>query len=543
MTTTAPTLIEIPITSVYPDPFQPRIHADTELADSLKSVGQLQPIRVELAEPLDAIDERTGKTFTQIAAESGYMIQDGERRWRGSLEAGKRTILAVVVPHASEGTRLVRQLVANTGKPLTPIEEARAYKRLMDLEGWGVNRLAQELGRPRSTIGDRVRALELDPVWLSLMDDGVLQISHAAVLHPYAAVPHDYQVKAAAKLGDGWRVKQALVKREPVSVEDLSHDLFGCYRDYVVKLADVRGYKGPVIEVKRQEWGGKEKFAADPAIWRPIYKRFQKAQKAKRASGSGGSQMRSSRASWANSLPDGVQERSSSEYYPQPNQGEIQLLDGNGWELGAGSFDTRHVLANIQPSQLIKVVGKYSVALMTTDVAGVEAARAAFNDRVDETFKKKARSARERLEASLVTYEITGAGVQPLAAWLLSADREDGGAAPADVAAALELADPELLAATQPYRPGHDDIALLVVDMAARQTLEAFCSAVAATAFLDIKLPSYDSIRDELARGMRAVNPKWPGAKGEKKAKKSAAKPRLYGSWKVSRGARRGRGG
>jgi ParB family chromosome partitioning protein len=70
-----------------------------------------------------------------------------------------------------EHERLTTQLVANLSKPLTPIQEARTYRRILQATEMTVADLAQRIGRPRSTIGDRLRLLELG-AWTALIEDG-----------------------------------------------------------------------------------------------------------------------------------------------------------------------------------------------------------------------------------------------------------------------------------------------------------------------------------------------------------------------------------
>lgn len=132
---------------ITPDPDQPREEFEPEaldrLADSLKTKGQLQPIRVRW-------DEGRGL----------YVIICGERRWRAAGLAGLPTMQCVISEApADAGELLALQIIENcVREDLRPIEQAKAYRSLMDLNGWSGNHLARFLGIAQPTV---VRALAL----------------------------------------------------------------------------------------------------------------------------------------------------------------------------------------------------------------------------------------------------------------------------------------------------------------------------------------------------------------------------------------------
>jgi ParB family chromosome partitioning protein len=139
--------VEIPVDKIDRDPGQPREDFDADsldrLAESLRTRGQLQPIRVRW-------DEGRGV----------YVVVVGERRWRAARMAGLTTIAAVVMDDALEpGELLAIQLVENAVREdLRPIEQAKAFRALMDRNGWTVRQIAQELAIDHSNV---VRALAL----------------------------------------------------------------------------------------------------------------------------------------------------------------------------------------------------------------------------------------------------------------------------------------------------------------------------------------------------------------------------------------------
>src|SRR4051794_1806919 len=137
----------IPVGKIDRDPDQPREEFEPEslgrLAESLKTRGQLQPIQVRW-------DEGRGL----------YLIVCGERRWRAARMAGLATVSAVIDEGPlSPDERLAVQLVENAlREDLRPVEQAKAYKLLIERNGWTVRRAAEELAVNHSAV---VRSLAL----------------------------------------------------------------------------------------------------------------------------------------------------------------------------------------------------------------------------------------------------------------------------------------------------------------------------------------------------------------------------------------------
>lgn len=138
---------EIPVDKIVPDPGQPRDEFDDDalarLAESMRTRGQLQPIRVRWEE-----------------ARESYIIVCGERRWRAARMAGLSTVSCVIGEgEISPAELLALQVVENAlREDLKPIEQARAYRALMDLHGWSGNQVSKELAIAQSSV---VRALAL----------------------------------------------------------------------------------------------------------------------------------------------------------------------------------------------------------------------------------------------------------------------------------------------------------------------------------------------------------------------------------------------
>jgi ParB family chromosome partitioning protein len=162
------TAAEIEVERIISDPNQPRDEFEPEaidrLAESLKTHGQIQPIAVRWVESLGR-----------------YVIVAGERRWRASVQAGRKTIAAVVLEgDRTEGEILELQIIENClREDLRPIEQARAFKALMDRNGWSAVRLGETLRLNNSTIIRALALLDLPSTVQSQVETGQIAPSVA----------------------------------------------------------------------------------------------------------------------------------------------------------------------------------------------------------------------------------------------------------------------------------------------------------------------------------------------------------------------------
>lgn len=159
---------EVSISLVKPNPHQPRkdFNEDSilELSESIKSCGLIQPILVE-------------ESF-----DGGYVIIAGERRYRASKVAELATI-PVIVKNISEEQKIEIALVENIQREdLTPIEEAKAYKNLMDCLKINQEEVAKKVGKKRSTISNSIRLLNLPEDLQISLNKGDLSAGHARAL-------------------------------------------------------------------------------------------------------------------------------------------------------------------------------------------------------------------------------------------------------------------------------------------------------------------------------------------------------------------------
>ena len=161
----------IAVDRIVRDPDQPREEFDEEalqrLADSLRTRGQLQPILVRW-------DEGRGV----------YVILVGERRWRAAQRAGLAELSCIVVDdELPADERLMIQLVENAlREDLRPVEQARAYKALMEARGWSGNQLAKELHIAQSSVVRALALLELPAPVQAQVEQGALAATVAAEL-------------------------------------------------------------------------------------------------------------------------------------------------------------------------------------------------------------------------------------------------------------------------------------------------------------------------------------------------------------------------
>ncbi len=158
---------EIDISHIVPNPYQPREHFDEEtlasLAASIAEVGVVQPVIVR-------------------KALEGYEIIAGERRWRAAQRAGLRNVPALVRDADDKGA-LEAAVVENVHRQdLNALEEAAAYRQLMDDFGLTQEDVAARVGRSRSAVANTVRLLNLVPAVQRLVVEGRLSAGHGRAL-------------------------------------------------------------------------------------------------------------------------------------------------------------------------------------------------------------------------------------------------------------------------------------------------------------------------------------------------------------------------
>ena len=158
---------EVDLDSIVPGPMQPRTHFDEaaleSLAESIKTHGIVQPLLVR---------RRDG----------GYELIAGERRWRAAKLAGISRV-PVIVKEVPDDSLLEIALIENIQREnLNPIEEAHAYKKLIETVGLTQESLASRVGRDRTYITNYLRLLRLPDDVQQLLKEGRLSTGHARTL-------------------------------------------------------------------------------------------------------------------------------------------------------------------------------------------------------------------------------------------------------------------------------------------------------------------------------------------------------------------------
>lgn len=172
-------LANVPVSAITPHPDQPRRHFDeealNELAASIAARGVIQPVIVR-------------------PYEGGYQLVAGERRWRAAQKAQLHEIPALI-RELSDRDVMALALIENIQREdLNPVEEARAYSRLAELEGLTQAEIARLVEKSRSHVANLQRLLSLPESVIEHLEAGRLTMGHARAL-----VGHD-DAEALAEL-------------------------------------------------------------------------------------------------------------------------------------------------------------------------------------------------------------------------------------------------------------------------------------------------------------------------------------------------------
>lgn len=183
---------EIAVTSIFPNPDQPRKHFDEEalgeLADSVRVLGVIQPVTV------------------RPQSDGRYIIISGERRWRAAGMAGLETI-PVYIREVGDQTLNEMALVENIQRQdLNAMEVAISLRRLMEECALTQDALSERVGKKRSTIANYLRLLHLPHEVQLAVKEGFISMGHAKAI---ASAPEDIQVALLKKtIKSGLSVRQ-----------------------------------------------------------------------------------------------------------------------------------------------------------------------------------------------------------------------------------------------------------------------------------------------------------------------------------------------
>lgn len=187
-------VLEVSIDAISPNPYQPRSIIDpdkiAQLADSIRTHGLIQPLIV-----------------TNAPEPGRYLLIAGERRWRAAREAGLETA-PVVVKDAAPREMLELALVENVVRAdLSPLEEATAYKQLIDEFGLTQATVAERVGRSRVAVTNTLRLLgAAESVQAALQEDRISEGHARALLGLTTAIDQAAMLREVE--ANGWNVRQ-----------------------------------------------------------------------------------------------------------------------------------------------------------------------------------------------------------------------------------------------------------------------------------------------------------------------------------------------
>lgn len=238
--------LTVPLNRIQTNPNQPRKDFQTEaleeLASSIREKGIIQPILVERSE------------------EGGFVIIAGERRFRAARMAGLEEI-PVFVKNYTEQEKLEIALIENIQRTdLTPMEEARAYARLMESGDYTQEELAGRVGKQRSTIANSLRLMKLPEPIQVLVEKGQITPGHArAILSLEKAADQNslaeeilvnsLSVRGAERRAEEMRLGKALVQKETEkpqpkkTPEDSAQENYAEWKDLANQLMEKLGTK------------------------------------------------------------------------------------------------------------------------------------------------------------------------------------------------------------------------------------------------------------------------------------------------------------
>jgi ParB family chromosome partitioning protein len=192
-------VLEVPLTSIIPNPHQPRSPIRdqdlVELAASIEEHGIIQPLVV-------------------TRAPDGYHLIAGERRWRAARLAGLPTVPAVV-KEVAPSEMLELALVENLQRAdLNPLEEATAYRQLVEEFGHTQEQVARRVGKSRVAVSNTLRLLKAArPVQEALLEGKISEGHARALLGLEQAEAQESALKMVLKRGLNVRQTEELVRR------------------------------------------------------------------------------------------------------------------------------------------------------------------------------------------------------------------------------------------------------------------------------------------------------------------------------------------
>lgn len=234
-------IMEISVENIVPNPHQPRIHFSEdkllELSESIKEHGILQPLIVT--------KNKTDR----------YELIAGERRFQAAKLAGLKAVPAIV-REAKDQEKFELAIIENIQRhDLNPIEEAKAYRKLMDEFGMSQETVAKKMGKSRSVIANTSRLLQLPVEIQRALAEGKLSEGHAKAI---LALENPEKQRALFELilKENLTVREAEAKAREVSVHSYRRTsaVDSGMKDKEDRLMEIFGTK---VKINKVGKGGK----------------------------------------------------------------------------------------------------------------------------------------------------------------------------------------------------------------------------------------------------------------------------------------------
>ena len=235
-------MAQIAIDKIIPNPTQPRTKFDdealTELADSIRQLGIIQPITVKRSE------------------DDNYIIISGERRWRASQIVGLEQLPAYIREADDEDLHAMALVENIQRQDLNAIEIALGMQRLIDECGLTQEQMADKVGKKRSTVSNYMRLLNLPNEVQLALKEGLITMGHAKAI---AGIDGERQVWALKKcIKKALSVRQAeelarKISEQQENTEPTEEEYPESYSRLVEQLEP---YFSENISIKRSKSGG-----------------------------------------------------------------------------------------------------------------------------------------------------------------------------------------------------------------------------------------------------------------------------------------------
>lgn len=242
-------VLEISIQEIIPNKNQPRKEFDEEklqeLSQSISQHGVIQPIIVS-------------------KAQNGYEIIAGERRWRAAMKAGIKKI-PVILKELSDEEKMEIALIENLQREdLNDLEEAQAYKEIMEKYELTQSQLGERLGKSRVAIANTLRLLQLPQKIQDMLKENALTAGHGRAI---LSVPENFREELARKIAEdnlsvreAEKIAQSIKEKEGSKGDENQEEVKSeeSDQDYILDLQErVQRHIGAKVKIKYKNSKGK----------------------------------------------------------------------------------------------------------------------------------------------------------------------------------------------------------------------------------------------------------------------------------------------